>query len=52
MSKDNIGKDMDDKKYNLFIVILSYKVSLEKIDALRSAHLDFLSNYYTKVGEP
>ena len=38
---------MDDKT-NLFIVILSYKVALEKIDAFRSAHLDFLSNYYAK----
>lgn len=38
---------MDDKT-NLFIVILSYKVALEKIDAFRSAHLAFLSNYYAK----
>ncbi len=40
-------KKMNDK-YSLFIVILSYKVPLEKIDAFRSAHLDFLSNYYAK----
>lgn len=39
---------MNDKKYNLFIVILSYKVPLEKIDEFRSAHLDFLNNYYAK----
>ncbi len=32
---------------NLFIVILSYKVPLEKIDAFRSDHLNFLSNCYT-----
>jgi uncharacterized protein YciI len=31
----------------MFIVILSYKAPLEKIDAFRSAHLDFLGNYYT-----
>ena len=30
----------------LFIVILSYKVPLEKIDAFRPAHLEFLKNYY------
>ncbi len=44
MTKNNMRND----KTNLFIVILTYKVPLEKIDALRSAHLDFLSNYYAK----
>jgi uncharacterized protein YciI len=44
MMKNNMRND----KINLFIVILSYKVALEKIDAFRSAHLDFLSNYYAK----
>ncbi len=39
---------MNKAKTNLFVVILSYKVPLEKIDAFRSAHLDFLSNYYDK----
>jgi len=45
---------MDDKntmktlESNLFIVILRYNVPLEKIDAFRSAHLDFLNNYYSK----
>jgi uncharacterized protein YciI len=38
--------NMSNNKSNLFIVILSYKVPLEKIDAFRSAHLDFLGNYY------
>lgn len=44
MTKNNMKND----KANLFVVILSYKVPLEKIDAFRSAHLDFLSNYYAK----
>lgn len=39
---------MKNDKTNLFIVILSYKVPLEKIDTFRSAHLDFLSHYYAK----
>lgn len=42
MTKNNMKND----KTNLFIVILSYKVRLEEIDAFRSAHLDFLSHYY------
>ncbi|MDP2193349.1 MAG: YciI family protein [Alphaproteobacteria bacterium] len=37
-----------EKQDNIFLVILSYKVPLEKIDAFRSAHLEFLSNYYAK----
>lgn len=44
MTKNNMRND----KTNLFIVILTYKVPLKKIDAFRSAHLDFLSNYYAK----
>ncbi|MBP9753166.1 MAG: GTP cyclohydrolase [Proteobacteria bacterium] len=32
---------------NLFIVILSYKVDLEQIDAFRSLHLDFLNTCYS-----
>jgi len=44
MTKNNMKND----KTNLFIVILSYKVPLEKIDTFRSAHLDFLSHYYAK----
>lgn len=39
---------MDNKKDNLFIVILTYKVSLEKIDSFRAAHLDFLEECYDK----
>lgn len=39
---------MRNNNSNLFIVILSYKVPLEKIDAFRSVHLDFLSNFYAK----
>lgn len=37
---------MSENKFNIFTVILTYKVSLEKIDAFRSAHLHFLRNYY------
>ncbi len=40
--------NMINDKYSLFIVILSYKVPLEKIDACRSSHLDFLDNCYAK----
>jgi uncharacterized protein YciI len=39
---------MRNDKYNLFIVILNYKVTLEKIDSFREAHLEFLRNSYTK----
>lgn len=39
---------MINDKTNLFIVIITYKVPLEKIDTFRSVHLDFLSNYYAK----
>ena len=31
----------------LFIVILRYKAPLAEIDAMRSAHMDFLSHHYT-----
>ena len=31
----------------LFIVILRYKAPLAQIDAIRSAHVDFLSHHYT-----
>ena len=31
----------------LFIVILRYKAPLAQIDAMRSAHMDFLSHHYT-----
>ena len=31
---------------NFFIVILSYKAPLEKIDAFRAVHLEFLQKYY------
>lgn len=33
---------------NLFIVILSYQVPLEKIDEYRPAHLEYLDRYYEK----
>ena len=33
-------------KQNLFIIILRYKASLEKIDALRASHLEFLQHHY------
>ncbi len=39
---------MNNGKCNLFIVILNYRVSLEKIDAFKSEHLEFLNNYYAK----
>ena len=35
-------------KQNLFIVVLTYKVSLDKIDAFKSVHIDFLEIYYAK----
>lgn len=35
-------------KSNLFIVILHYTVPLEKIDACRPAHLEFLEKYYAE----
>jgi uncharacterized protein YciI len=44
MTKNNMSNNIR----NLFVVVLSYKVPLEKIDAFRSTHLDFLSNYYAK----
>jgi uncharacterized protein YciI len=37
-----------DTKSNLFLVILSYKVDLEKVNSFRSAHLEFLQNCYDK----
>lgn len=36
----------DSSKCGFFVVILRYKVSLEKIDALRPLHLEFLQNCY------
>ena len=41
---------MQDNKLNqsIFIVILSYVVPSEKIDAFRSEHLDFFSDCYAK----
>ena len=33
---------------NLFLVILTYKVSLEKIDSFKPEHIDFLETYYAK----
>lgn len=35
-------------KHNLFIVVLTYKASLEKIDLFKSEHIDFLETYYAK----
>ena len=35
-----------EKKTNMFVVLLSYKAPLAKIDEFRSAHLDFLNTYY------
>lgn len=35
-------------KQNLFVVILTYKVSLEKIDLFKSEHTDFLETYYAQ----
>ncbi|MBH1989796.1 MAG: GTP cyclohydrolase [Alphaproteobacteria bacterium] len=37
-----------DTKPNLFLVILSYKVDLEKINSFRADHLEFLQNCYDK----
>ena len=39
---------MQSKSCHLFIVILTYQVPLEKIDAFRAIHLDFLQNYYAE----
>ena len=33
-------------KQSLFVVILTYKVSLEKIDLFKSKHIEFLEIYY------
>ena len=40
---------MKNNNTNLFIVILSYKVPLEKIDAFKEAHWSFLNNYYDSL---
>lgn len=32
----------------MFVIILSYKAPIEKIDALRPSHLEFLDKYYEK----
>ena len=35
-------------KQSLFLVVLTYKVSLEKIELFKSEHIDFLETYYAK----
>ena len=39
---------MNSERSNLFIVILTYKASLDTIDSFRADHLDFLEECYDK----